>query len=1223
MIEQIQKFSKGGGTSRQQLNASKGRFEAAYETASDEARQKASALIQSASNYTSANPTVGRNNRLNQAQVYDEATRILRGEGQSQAPSIDNGWGNKVINDFYAINKNRAQKTTPSQSAGQFTKYGSYDSNYFGLTDDSWDLNARVNALAENIMTSLDNAKASIDSGVRIPGWSLEKINNLQTYLGNAITNHANDPRGLQAEILRKAKDFGITDKASWDEYFGETDDLSQAEKNLQALKGRGYTDYDMSGYSQWVNATAKDKKLRFMKDKDGNLRVFNDDYSDYTGGALSLYNDDWTAAPGTGYGDVLLIGADGNIHMGAIGNLDQNSSLYNQYTKQLAATRAERDKLFSTHKYNGMFSDAGDNGELFEALSDRFGRSFNGADVSGLFSGSDKVFAIQGNGKGEMKADEYGNLRFDGNTRFYSLDDNGQLVEKTWDEMKGLYNRRGFGETENQMGALTDLSHDIRKAETSITGDEDLMGRNYWDQFKTGSFLTSLLTGTRGIPHLLGLQYAAWDDIKDDPTTFVKLVLDATANVDGKISNKYRITGASGVKTNKELLANLDWTNKSKDYTVYMFKYLQQHPEVYNSLSPEQKNQWKELLRRYNGTDTIVEKNGGIIKAAKGTVLTGAGEDITSEESRYKGTKEKSKQKYDELRKREQKATERGFDSIYAMDANDTEAFGGDVQMTTSDIMRLTTMAQDVASIVASFVPGAGTAVAAGLGVTSTATDLAADILDPAVSTGEVVKNLAVNAGMSLVGMIPGAKMGKVAKNVIKWAPRLMTIAAGAGLAMDESTQQTFKKIGDGSTNFTREDWKNISRVLQVASGAVRTGKGMYDSHKVNKAIVSGENVTLKGVKSTTADGDLQLPKKTVDEINTKLSKAKTEDEAKAILKELKNESNTPIFANDEQIEAALKTPVISGDKVKVGKYKLVGTKDAIDADKSYNNLRSIWNEEEAVLKKQSETTLGKAAILFGNKFGGGAYGAKQRAILGDPGFKDQNPFADKLGYEGWYNPMVDWKGLRNQAGMRIAPERVVNPSSTSESSNLPITLNPTSGGAKRSGEITGLAVTDQNPGYSRRMRDMLAAKRPRLQKPYDGTDGVVDGIHVNPVRNEAPIKGIDEVRRVAPKVELSQKPLSEFTGRDFTKALTDPNVFFKVKEGLAGEIKELKKLEKTIKSISQQVAIKGRIAMLQEWQKRFKAAVPPYIVDATGQTILPFKLGGQIQSKFSHLRK
>ena len=1025
MIEQIQKFSKGGN-SRQMLRDAEGTFRAAYANASEDARSKADALIQSAANYTSANPTVGRNNRLNQVEVYDEATKILKGEQSVVAPSINGGWGRKVIGDFYTLNNKKSQSQTPV--TGGLTQYDKFDSNYFGLTDENWDLNTRVQALVENIMSSLNKAEASIADGRKIRGWDQDKITNLKNYLGNAIQNYADDPRGLQTAILKKAQDFGITDKAAWDEYFGETDDLSQAEKNLQALKGKGYTDYDMSGYSQWINSTAKDKKLRFMKDKEGNLRVFNDDYSDYTGGALSLYNDDWTAAPGTGYGDVLLIGADGNIHMGAIGDLDQNSSLYNQYTQQLAATRAERDKLFSTHKYNGMFSDAGDNGELFEALSDKFGRSFNGADVSGLFSGADKVFAIQGNGKGEMKADEYGNLRFDGNTRFYSLDENGQLVEKNWDQMRGLYNRRGFGETESQMGALTDLAHDIRNAETSITGDEDLMGRTYWD-----SFLTPQNWMTFGLGALTGAAYGSWDDIKDDPTTFVKMVLDATRNVDGDISSKYTNMFSGNVRTNKKLLSKLDWTNKSRDYTVYMFKYLQQHPEVYNSLSPEQKLQWKELLRRYNGTDTIVEKNGGIIKAAKGTVLTGEGEDITSETSRYKGSKEKSKQKYDELRKREQKATERGFDSIYAMDANDTEVFGGDARMTTSDVMRLTTMAQDVASIVASFVPGAGTAVAAGLGVTSTATDLAADILDPAVSTGEVVKNLAVNTGMSLVGMIPGAKMGKVAKNVIKWAPRLMTIVAGTGLAMDESTQQTFKKIGDGSTNFTREDWKNISRVLQVASGAVRTGKGMYDSHKVNKSIVSGENVTLKGVKSTTTDGDLQLPKKTVDEINTKLSKAKTEDEAKAILRDLKNESDTPIFANDEQIEAALKTPVISGDKVKVGKYKLVGTKDAIDADKSYDNLRSIWNEEEAVLKKQSETTLGKAAIWFGDKFGGGAYGAKQRAILGDPGFKDQNPFADKLDYEGWYNPMVDWKRIRNQAGMRMMPERV-----TAETQNV-----------------------------------------------------------------------------------------------------------------------------------------------------------------------------------------
>ena len=200
-------------------------------------------------------------------------------------------------------------------------------------------------------------------------------------------------------------------------------------------------------------------------------------------------------------------------------------------------------------------------------------------------------------------------------------------------------------------------------------------------------------------------------------------------------------------------------------------------------------------------------------------------------------------------------------------MQANDEEVFGGDLKMTTADSMRLLTMAQDVASIVASFVPGAGTGVAAGLGVTSTATDLVADILDPAVSGGQVAKNLAVNAGFAALGMVPGAKMGKVAKNIIKWAPRIISMAATAGIVLDESTQKTFSKIGDGSTHFTREDWKNISHVLSALAGTVKMGKGMYDGHKIKKSIIAKDNVELDGVKVKTATGEevaMEIPKKT-----------------------------------------------------------------------------------------------------------------------------------------------------------------------------------------------------------------------------------------------------------------------------------------------------------------------------------------------------------------------
>lgn len=154
------------------LRDAEGTFRAAYAKASEDARAKADALIQSASNYTSANPSVGRNNRLNQAEIYDEATRILNGEQSTVAPSISGGWGRKVIGDFYALNK-RQQSTasTAAPATGGFTKYGKFDTNYFGLTDDSWDLNTRVQALAENIMSSLGKAEAAIKEGKKIRGW--------------------------------------------------------------------------------------------------------------------------------------------------------------------------------------------------------------------------------------------------------------------------------------------------------------------------------------------------------------------------------------------------------------------------------------------------------------------------------------------------------------------------------------------------------------------------------------------------------------------------------------------------------------------------------------------------------------------------------------------------------------------------------------------------------------------------------------------------------------------------------------------------------------------------------------------------------------------------------------------------------------------------------------------------------------------------------------------
>lgn len=1023
MIEQIQKFSKGGGTSRQQLNASKGRFEAAYETASDEARQKASALIQSASNYTSANPTVGRNNRLNQAQVYDEATRILRGEGQSQAPSIDNGWGNKVINDFYAINKNRAQKTTPSQSAGQFTKYGSYDSNYFGITDDSWDLNARVNALAEKIMTSLDNAKASIDSGVRIPGWSLEKINNLQTYLSNAITNHANDPRGLQAAILRKDKDFGITDKASWDEYFGETDDLTPSERNWGALKNQGYTKHDTANAPEWLKSIlSKNPNLQFAE-KDGQIMAFNKDWSEYTGGAFDRIN----LNQGDHYGYGLLIDAAGRTYMGSTADITDQHWANDMYQAAKKRLSDKYNPVFTRKRFN-LLNDYSDSNLVNEYIKQLESKGYSNpdtsyTDVSKLFNGTAGVIAYNPDGS-ELTTGTFGELQISPNTVFMWQNGDGSFGSGTLEQAKqalGGFKLEGYdSEANEQLGAISDLSRVFEGAE-GLDRDTKLRQTNWKHALAAGASgataggvvggtIGSSAFGIGAIPGwLVGAiggfltgagadliaQFYNNDTIANKPQAFVDAAMQALKDPSKKID----VDGIADLgMTGSEFMAQF---GSRTDLLETIGSFLQ-NAEV--TLSPADQRYLQNLYYTINKerldseSKTRKHQEGGILFAADGTSLfTNAPRDVNNWHTKFDKTKQLAKEDQDI-----EKAKAEGYKNAEHYRANKSTDLG------LTDYMRFATMAQDAASIVASFVPGAGTGVAAGLGVTSMGTDLVADILDPAVSAGEVVKNLGMNAAFAGMGLIPGAKMGKVAKNIVKYAPKIMTAVAGLGIAMDESTQATFKKIGDGSVKFNREDWRNISHVLSLLAGATRGVRQSAANRKVKNSIVASDNVKLKGVK--TADGkDFELPKQTVKDINAELAKANTPDDIKAIQQKY---NNLP----DEAIDA----PIIKEGKL-AGKYKLVGTESTADANKTYDSMRALWNADAKALKEQSKTSLGRAAIRFANTFGGGAYGANQRAMLSEGLGKLQSLKYDK------YNPLVDWQRLRTKSGMETISARPV----------------------------------------------------------------------------------------------------------------------------------------------------------------------------------------------------
>jgi hypothetical protein len=215
-------------------------------------------------------------------------------------------------------------------------------------------------------------------------------------------------------------------------------------------------------------------------------------------------------------------------------------------------------------------------------------------------------------------------------------------------------------------------------------------------------------------------------------------------------------------------------------------------------------------------------------------------------------------------------------------------------------------------------------------------------------------------------------------------------------------------------------------------------------------------------------------LPKQTVKDINAELAKANTPDDIKAIQQKY---NNLP----DEAIDA----PMIKEGKL-AGKYKLVGTEATADANKTYDSMRELWNVDANALKAQSQTTLGKAAIRFANRFGGGAYGANQRAMLSEGLGKVNNMKYDN------YNPLVDWKSLRTRSGLEVIPERV-EPASV-KTAPLADNAIPSQGAENVDLRKYTYLRSKLNPWGQ--------------QKPYNGVDEVADGIHVNPTRNETPVK-------------------------------------------------------------------------------------------------------------------
>lgn len=167
-------------------------------------------------------------------------------------------------------------------------------------------------------------------------------------------------------------------------------------------------------------------------------------------------------------------------------------------------------------------------------------------------------------------------------------------------------------------------------------------------------------------------------------------------------------------------------------------------------------------------------------------------------------------------------------------------------------DYTRLGAAGADVASIIASFVPGYGTIASAGLGVGSTLANFGADMKDGFQLRD--LGNLGLGLGMDAVGLIPGlgaaGKGSKILKNLLKVAPKLMT--AWSVSTSFAPAMQAFNKLKDkGAKEMTVDDWKALANGLTAAAGATRWGAAAAKNKiNTNKYGTTTRTVTTKSGK-------------------------------------------------------------------------------------------------------------------------------------------------------------------------------------------------------------------------------------------------------------------------------------------------------------------------------------------------------------------------------------
>ena len=791
---------------------------------------------------------------------------------------------------------NNNNKNTSSNKYFVYNWNNGWNSNW-DLEDDN--LSNKLTEFTNTLKRNISDVNDKVNEGYKIknfPGLSSLNLTDIISKLNSILSRVGEDDnanKSLLRELHTIAQQINV-DPIEFKKYFNNWLKIPVRDKNKKELLLNNYSEIaDNELNNENLKNYLSNNNYNVLKGEDGNFYLFDKDYNPIQLDNPEINIDsDWTSSTyDTGY----VIDKNGKIYTD-YKSIGESNPLFKNVSEYISNIFNKRNNLFYTSQkpWNSMYSLS--EFDLVDELSDRLnGKKF--IDVGPLFNSSEQIIAVPKDGK-TIKQDKYGNLILDNLDFYYYSNKDGKIYVahdyKAASQHFNEFNIEGYNETSEGLSNFDNRYMDlINLTESNIINNPKFN--------------------------------------KENPVGWSKSILNMIAK------------GLNRSQFENQYLADFDYNSDPLQLASILSTIIRDN-NLWDKLTNSQKQAYRKLIKminnrqsKYMPNDIISEKNGGIIKAAEGTTLNLSNDQLSKKDFDFLKEERQSKKIIDEMNQRNRSESQTVANKrVVSQD------------LTAADVLRFGAMAQDIAGLIASFT--GGNALSAGLGLTSMGTDLTADIMDESVTKGQVLRNALFNTGMAAISWIPGANAGKLARNLIKYAPKIMGLIGAGAIAVNEDVIESWKKVGNKNEKLTVEDWKNIGYTLTAAAGLTRLGKGEYDRYKGKKKFKTAMTGEKKSAIKIADESEVYIDKSDKNEINKLLKEGKI-NEAYTKLSEITGKTKKEL--GSEVFTSKLTKPHKTDDGLSIHKTKLNGKDiDEFDIDR----LDQIIYGRDKRAKKYSE---------------------------------------------------------------------------------------------------------------------------------------------------------------------------------------------------------------------------------------------------------------------------